>query len=86
MKITFKMRPKAKGLRAVGAAPRGFDVRVDGECVGGVAPLGGHGFQPLRGWYYAINYKGAYINTCGKPELTPEDAKAAAKAWIKAHS
>ena len=86
MRVTFKLDAYETGLRAIGAGPRGYTIRLDGKDVGSIGPIGGAAFNgPLRGWYYVVHSLGPYINTCGEPaEL--DDVKKAAKAHVLAQA
>lgn len=87
MKITFKLHPRETGLLSVGAAPRGWVIKVDGNEVGHVYPSGGDWRSPLTGWYFVISGDGyVYKNTCNVPAPTPEQARAAAKEHILGHA
>jgi hypothetical protein len=86
VRVTFKLRPRETGLRAVGAGPRSSEIRVDGIRVGGISARGGEFGRPVRGWFFHANYLGAYVNTCDAPVATEAEAKTAAKAWIVARA
>ena len=87
--ITFKKQPRHTGLRAVGQGPQPFDIRVDGEVVGTVYPLGGDWRTPLSGWYFVvpenIGRNLPYANTCQTPCDRETETKAQAKAYILKH-
>lgn len=83
-RITFKLRPRETGLRAVGAGPRSYDINVDGRKVGSVSPWRNGLKFKWTGWYFYVSDAtiGPYINTCDAPVATVETAKAEAKTWI----
>ena len=84
MRITFKLRPRETGLRAVRGGPRSYDINVDGKRVGSVAPRWRGYKEGHVGWYFVVSAEeiGPYVNTCEAPVETADDAKRAAKAWI----
>ena len=79
----WRKQPRETGLRSVGARPRGYELRKDGEDLISVSPAGGGWASPLRGWYWV----GYGINTYNTKPLfdTAEDAKADADAYYKEH-
>lgn len=84
MRVTFKLKPRETGLRAIGAGPRGYDIKLDGKEVGSIYPIGGAAFNgPHRGWYYVVAADGfTYRNTCGEINVPIEDIKVAAKKYV----
>jgi len=87
MKITFKLRPRETGLRAVGAGPRASEIRLDGRQIGSVSAVGGGWRGPIKGWMWVV-YGGEplpdspFVNTSHRLVATADEAKRAAKAWI----
>jgi hypothetical protein len=82
--ITFKKFPKETGLRAVGSGPRHSHIKLNGEEIGSICPLGGGWRAPLAGWYFVLHGAGfEYTNTCGSPRETEDQAKADAKTLIR---
>lgn len=84
--VTFKLQERETGLRAVGAGPRGWDIKVNGKRVGSVSPLGGHLGTPVRGWYYVAHDDRLGIphrNTCGEVGRSADDVKKDAKTYVK---
>lgn len=77
MKITFRREPYATGLASITQGERGWNINVDGKYVGMVAPVLEH--RNVIAWYwYALGH-----NTYSSEQYaTPEEAKAAAKAYI----
>jgi hypothetical protein len=70
----WRKQPNETGLRSIGQAPRGFELRRGDEVVAYVSPAGGAALNgPLRGWYWV----GFGVNTYSLGELfaTAEDAK-----------
>lgn len=81
----WRKQPAETGLRSIGAAPRGYELRAGDEVLIRVAPMGGGALNgPLRGWYWY----GAGKNTAndGQRWDTAEEAKSAADAYYKRHS
>ena len=79
----WRKEPRETGLRSIGAAPRGYELRVDGEDVLRVRPAGGNWARKLEGWYWV----GMGHNTYNEKPLfaTAEEAKADADAYFKAN-
>lgn len=77
----WRKEPRETGLRAVGAAPRGYELRRGDDTIMWVCPDGGNWARPLRGWYWV----GMGQNTCNDLKATAEEAKAEADAYFKAH-
>jgi hypothetical protein len=79
MALRWKMQDRETGLARVGAAPRGCDLRDDGNEVLHVRPLGGGWRGPVTGWYWY----GCGENTAVAPWPTMDAAKAAAMAFFR---
>lgn len=49
----WRKQPRETGLRSIGAPPRGYELRLDGETLAYVVPAGGGALNgPLRGWFW----------------------------------
>lgn len=87
-RITFKRKEKETGLAAVGAGPRGFDVKVDGRAVGHIYARGGDWRGPFQGWYYVLPQNAVpgspHVNTSDAKELysTEDEVKDAVKKHL----
>lgn len=85
-KLRWKREPRATGLMAVGAAPRGSKL-WDGENVyAATIPMGGGWRGPLEGWYWHtegdhVSHKNTFHNPCD----TEEEAKKQAKVYVMNH-
>ncbi len=90
-KITFRRVPRDTGLSRVVQGTRGWDINVDGVRHGRVSVLSGLEFgsryadlTEKRWYWYAWDKDGNHFNSCyAKSELTAEECKAEAKAWLK---
>lgn len=85
--LRWKRHPRKTGLRSIGAAPRGWDLHDGANDYATVFPNGGDWIRKQNGWYWvALGREGVpYKNTRYAPVATPEEAKAAAMAYVKAH-
>lgn len=77
----WRKQPRETGLRSIGAAPRGYELRMGDDVILYVAPSGGNWALPLEGWYWV----GMGQNTCRNLKATAEEAKAEADAYFKTH-
>lgn len=84
-RLRWKRNPRETGLMAVGAGPRGWTLHDGETSFATVNALGGDWSRKFQGWYWAASGKVPYQNTCGTPVPTPEEAKDAALAYVKAH-
>lgn len=82
-KLRWKLQPREKGLRAVGAAPRGYQYHDGNEIYATVSPNGGGWQRKQDGWYWYSRVSGESVNTCRTPVATIEEAKAQAQAHVK---
>jgi hypothetical protein len=84
MRLTWK-KERETGLAAVCAGPAGSELRLDGQRIGGVYPLGGDWRGPLRGWFWSVSDSGsiAYRNTHATPKKTEKEAKDEAVAYVR---
>jgi len=73
MRVTFRHR-RLLGFGGTDA----YDVKRNGERVGAVQQHLGKGY-----FWYARNLDDELRNTAGDPPLSLEEAKAAARAWVK---
>lgn len=85
MRLTWKRQESEKGLAAVCQGERGYDLRIDGQCVGRVRPVekwGGGGY-----WWYAVSEEHGIPlkNTALSPMPTIGEAKALCLAYVKEH-
>lgn len=81
----WRKQPSEDGLRSIGQAPRGYELRLNGDVLVHVVACGGGALLgPLRGWYWY----GFDTNTYRTKPLfeTAEDAKADADAFYKSMS
>jgi hypothetical protein len=86
VRLRWKLEPAETGLRAVGAAPRGY-VYHDGQTeYARIHPNGGGWRRRQNGWYWVVpeQYGIPYANTCHEPVATAEQAKADCEAYCKA--
>lgn len=84
-RLRWKRHPPETGLRAVGAAPRGWDLHDGVEVYASVYPKGGGWQSKQNGWYWvAAANQVPWRNTSGTPVADPDKAKAEATAYVKA--
>lgn len=93
MKITFKRKERQPGLAGVSEGPRGWDIRLDGNCAGSISYISrDHKENPFTRpcssdpLYVCVWASSGcpHINTCHDRLFdTPEEAKAFAKNYIK---
>lgn len=88
MRLTWKRQPRETGLRAVGAAPRGAILSVDGQQAGTVNALSaGVGSFRWKGWYWVAGWdcrdRVPQYNSCDTPTDSLEDAKGACEAYVR---
>lgn len=81
MTARWRKEPRETGLRSIGAAPRGYELREGENILLAVRPYGGNWARPLDGWYWV----GMGQNTCRRLRATAEEAKAEADAFYKAN-
>ena len=86
-KLRWKLHPAETCLRAVGAGPRSSDLHDGEKRYAVVYPIGGGWRAPLTGWYWVAGWDSGvpHENTCYRPCVTVEQAKAEAMAYVKAH-
>lgn len=87
-RMTWRKEPNETGLAAIGQAPRGAILKVDGTDVARVypKPIGGYGRREYRGWYWTAASSTLPIpwqNTSDRPVATIEAAKEAAAAYAR---
>lgn len=83
--LRWKLDPRAKGLRAVCAGPRGSTLRdADGVRYATVSHLYS---QCAGGWFWVAGWGSSvpHKNTCNEPVATADQAKAAAMAYVQQH-
>lgn len=87
MKLRWKKEPAETGLPAVVATPRSSIYHDGRTTYAMVIPLGGGWRGPVRGWYWVAGWGSdiPYKNTADSPCATEDEAKAAAKTYVKAH-
>ncbi|MCY0910913.1 hypothetical protein [Massilia antarctica] len=85
MKLRWKKEPKATGLSAIGAGPRGSSLH-DGEKCYAMVWAQRRNYQ-VTGWYWVAGWDSnvPHLNTHSEPVATEEEAKAAAMAYVKEH-
>lgn len=82
MTLRWKKHAKETGLRAIGAGPRGSDLRDgDKELATVYASRQRH---TVTGWYWVSRASGEHVNTCNSPVADETTAKADAMAHVKA--
>lgn len=82
MTLRWKRHPAKTGLQAVGAGPRGSDLRDgDKELAAVYAARQRH---TVTGWYWTSRASGEIVNTCNTPVADEATAKAEAMAHVKA--
>jgi hypothetical protein len=88
MRITFKRVERERGLAGVCQGPRSSNINVDGKRVGSTFYVNkGLGSVPRpTGWAFSIHHPFPYINMCETPVEIEEEAKVAARKYIKDHS
>lgn len=90
MRITVRRQERERGLAAVTQGPRGFDIRINGECVGHVR--WGHNFgkeQSSGYWYWwaqSTRYGVPHKNTASEPSNSLELARDACRAYVREHA
>lgn len=84
-RLRWKRHERETGLRAVGARPRGWDLHDGIDKYAAIYPNGGGWQCEQNGWYWASFGLVPRVNTCHEPVQTPEEAKAAAMAYVKSH-
>lgn len=77
----WRKTPRETGLRSIGAAPRGYELRLGDDVILWVNPSGGNWARPLEGWYWV----GMGQNTSRNLKATAEEAKAEADTFYKAN-
>lgn len=83
MRITFKKVPRETGLAGVIPRPESWEIKIDGIRVGGLSATDLWFRNPKFYFYISCDHK--YINTWDSPVDTLEEAKEAAKLWIKSY-
>ena len=87
VRLTWKRQARESGLRAVGALERGWELRIDGERIGGVSPLTKQWDRDTIGWFWvtpADDVRGiGYMNTCNVVIKDPEDARNACEDSVR---
>lgn len=84
-RLRWKRDARETGLRAVGAAPRGWRLHDGVDEYAVVSPNGGNWSRKQNGWYWVAYSPLPHCNTCNAPVADPEDAKAAAMLYVKQH-
>lgn len=90
MRITARQQERERGLAAVGAAPRGYIVSVDGAVVGRVGYARSMKGESLGCWFWYGGNEALAIprrNTAGEKDgcfATREAARDACVAYVKA--
>lgn len=81
----WRKQPSETGLRSIGQGPRGYELRLDGEELIHVSPIGGGALNgPLLGWYWYGLGRNTYTER--EPFKTKEEAKADADAFYKSQA
>lgn len=83
--LRWKRQPAITGLASIGACEQGWDLHDGVTEYATVSPKGGGWRSPQNGWFWVAYGELPYKNTCSKPVETPEQAKADAMAYVKAH-
>jgi len=86
-RLRWKKQPPERGLRAVVAAPRGYELTDGTKHYATVSALS-VGFHRYSDWYWVArnDERGVPLrNTCHEPVATVEQAKADAMAYVKQH-
>jgi hypothetical protein len=79
----WRKQPRETGLRSIGQAPRGYELRLDGDVLAWVSPAGGGALNgPVRGWYWCGFDRNTYRE--GKMWATAEEAREDCTAAYKA--
>jgi len=81
-RLRWKMAEREKGLRAIGAGPRGHYLHDGKITYVTINALGGDWREPLRGFYWYGTLDGNYVNTCDNP-IPLDECKKKALAWVK---
>lgn len=83
--MRWKKAPAERGLRSIGAAPRGSVLHDGTTEYAIVRPLGGGWRGPLLGWYWVTSSDvvGEWRNTCSDPAPDEATAKSQALAFVK---
>jgi hypothetical protein len=78
-RLTWRKEPNEEGLSSIGQRPRGYELRCQGERLGGVYPLTNRSDRyNICGYYCAGRWdeKGVpHINTASQPVQTTDEAK-----------
>lgn len=83
-KLRWKKQPRATGLSAIGAGPRGSYLH-DGEQRYAVVYASTDGCsRDVIGWYFVAGWGSVvpYLNTCDNPVPTEDEAKKAAYKYV----
>jgi hypothetical protein len=87
VRLRWKREAKETGLCAVVAAPRGYLYHDGDKRYATVSSIGGGWHGSVRGWYWVAGWDSdiPYMNTCGHPCKTPEEAKKQAAEYVAKH-
>jgi hypothetical protein len=82
-RLTWRKQPREPGLRGIGQGERGYELRHEGEHLGGAYPsFVGWGREKV-GYYCSGRWDEMgvpHLNTCQEPVPTIEEAKAQLRA------
>jgi hypothetical protein len=86
--LRWHKEPNEQGLASVCQSPRGAELRIGSDVLAHVYAHREGWSRNYEGWYWVAQsdvYQVPLKNTCSAPVSTLEDAKAAAKAYVKEH-
>lgn len=87
-RLAWRRQPRELGLAGIVQGERGYQLRHQGKCLGGVYPIY-LGFSRKRIGYHAYGrweeYGVPYLNTCEEPVATVEEAKAILNKHFDTH-
>lgn len=85
MAARWRNEPRERGLASVAQLERGYELWEGGKRLVRVGPITKPWTREITGWFFVSYIGSAYINTCGDPASTKEEAKAQADAWYCEH-